>query len=215
MPKESPVERVYSALRDQIATQKFSPNESLIEYQLADEFSVSRATVKKAILMLEQDGLVTVTANKSARVRSFSKKEVLDFLSLRQVLEGYIVRLAVPEFTQKDINEMESILAEMEKCKEQGLLVEYSENNQRFHDKIMDLCPNHLARDITATLKTQMRKYNTRTILVPGRAKHSFLEHTAIFDAIKARAPETAEQAMRFHLANVKAEFEENFELFQ
>ena len=214
MPKESPVERIYHALRERITTQKFSPNESLIEYHLAEEYGVSRATVKKAIMMLEQDGLVTVTANKSAKVRSFSKKEVLDFLSFRQELEGYIVRLAVPEFTPEDIAELEVIAQQMKEFKEQGQLVEYSKNNQLFHNKIMDVCPNRLAVDITRSLKMQMRKYNTRTILVPGRADHSLLEHTAILDAIKARAPQAAEQAMRFHLANVKAEFEENFELF-
>ena len=110
MPEERPFDRVYHALRDKIINQQLSPNESLVEYQLAKEYSVSRATAKKAILMLEQDGLVTVETNKSAKVRSFSKKEVHDFLEFRQELEGYIARLAAPLFTAQDIEDLESIL---------------------------------------------------------------------------------------------------------
>ena len=214
MQQERPLDRIYHLLREKITSQQLSPNETLIEYQLAKEYSVSRVTAKKAILMLEQDGLVTVEPNKSARVRSFSKQEVLDFLAFRQELEGYIVRLAVPNFSSEDIKELEGILMTMKADKEAGRLVEYSRNNQRFHNKIMDVCPNRLAVEVTANLKTQMRKYNTRTILVPGRAEHSFAEHSAVLKAIRERSPEDAEQAMRLHLANVQREFEENYDLF-
>lgn len=214
MQQERPLDRIYHTLREKITSQQLSPNETLIEYQLAKEYSVSRVTAKKAILMLEQDGLVTVEPNKSARVRSFSRKEVLDFLAFRQELEGYIVRLAVPNFSPEDMRELEGILMTMKADKEAGRLAEYSRNNQRFHNKIMDVCPNRLAVEVTANLKTQMRKYNTRTILVPGRAEHSFAEHSAVLKAIRERSSEDAEQAMRLHLANVQREFEENYDLF-
>ena len=214
MSEERPLDRIYHALRDKIISQQLSPNESLIEYHLAKEYGVSRATAKKAILMLEQDGLVVVEANKSARVRSFSRQEVHDFLEFRTELEGYIARLAAPLFTDQDVEELEAILTRMKAHKEAGQLVEYSRNNQLFHNKIMEICPNRLAVEVTSNLKAQMRKYNTRTILVPGRADHSFAEHSAILEAIRRRSPEDAEKAMRYHIANVQKEFEENFELF-
>ena len=214
MSEERPVDRVYRTLKEQISSRQLSPNESLIEQQIAQECGVSRATVKKAILMLEQDGLVLVEANKSARVRAFSKAEVHDFLEFRQELEGYIARMATPYFSDQDIADLERIIEEMRVFKEAGQLMEYSKNNQVFHNKIMEKCPNHLAVEITQTLKTRMRKYNTRTILVPGRADHSFAEHNAILDAIRRHSPEDAEKAMRYHIAQVQKEFEENFELF-
>ena len=214
MSEERPLDRIYHSLRDKILNQQLSPNESLVEYQLAREYGVSRATAKKAILMLEQEGLVVVEANKSARVRSFSRQEVHDFLEFRQELEGYIARLAAPLFTEKDIQELEEIIAEMQGYKEAGRLVEYSHDNQRFHQKIMDVCPNRLAVEVTTNLKAQMRKYNTRTILVPGRADHSFAEHSAILEAIRNHSPEDAEKAMRNHIAQVQKEFEDNIELF-
>lgn len=213
MPTETASMRVYKALRQKIINNEYSPSESLIESSLAAEYGISRNTLKKVFMMLEQEGLVTVEVNKSVRVRSFSRQEVLDFLEFRQELEGYIIRLAVPHFTEEDIRELETILNQMYEFKLQNRLVEYSAHNQRFHNKIFDCCPNRLAVEVTQNLKNQMRKYNTRTILVPGRAEKSFAEHREILSAIKERSPERAEKAMRYHLANVRREFDENFDL--
>lgn len=213
MYNESPTTRVYNNLRQKIIIGDYSPAESLIESNLANEYQISRNTMKKVILMLEQDGLVTVETNKSAKVRAFSKQEVMDFLEFRQVLEGYIVRMAVAYFTDKDIEELEEILAIMLECKIQNRLAEYSKNNRRFHDKIFSMCPNKLSVEVTCNLKNQMRKYNTRTILVPGRAEQSYAEHMAIFLAIKSKSPALAEKNMQFHLANVLKEFSDNYDL--
>ena len=46
-------------------------------------------------------------------------------------------------------------------------------------------------------------RFQYRTILLPGRAEHSFAEHSAIVDAVAAGNPEEAEAAMRTHLTHV------------
>jgi DNA-binding GntR family transcriptional regulator len=66
---------------------------------------------------------------------------------------------------------------------------------------------------MTINLKNQMSKYNTKTILVPGRDSQSFAEHSAIYDAIKNRDPELAEALMVRHISNVRKTFEENYTL--
>ena len=91
---------VYEKLRERIERGYYSPAESLPEIELAAEYSVSRNTIKKALLMLEKDSLVAIEQNKGAKVRSYSKSEIMDFLELRAELEGFIVRLAVPMFTK-------------------------------------------------------------------------------------------------------------------
>ena len=46
-------------------------------------------------------------------------------------------------------------------------------------------------------------RYQYRTILIPGRPTASQAEHAAIVEAVIAREPEKAEEAMRRHLFNV------------
>lgn len=204
---------VYEKLRERIEQGYYSPAESLPEIELAAEYSVSRNTIKKALLMLEKDSLVVIEQNKGAKVRSYSKAEIMDFLELRAELEGFIVRLAVPKFTKKDIQKLESLLAAMEQRRINADLLGYSALNQEFHALIYEVCPNKMATDLLVKLKSQMRKYNAKTILVPGRDAHSFEEHGKILEAIRNKNAAAAEECMRSHVDNVRKTFEEYYAL--
>lgn len=94
-----------------------------------------------------------------------------------------------------------------------GELAEYSQLNQEFHKRIFDTCPNHMAVEVTWTLKSQMRKYNTKTILIPFRPERSFAEHTTIAQAIRDRDVAAAEKAMKEYLNNVREAFLQNSSL--
>ena len=204
---------VYEKLKEKIESGYYSPAESLPEVELATEYDVSRNTIKKALLMLESDCCVTIEQNKGAKVRSYSRKEVMDYLQLRVELEGFLVRLAVPCFSDADIERMQEIFEQMGARREANDLMGYSALNQKFHGIIYSTCPNRTAADLLRRLKAQMRKYNTKTILVPGRGDNSYAEHAAILNAIRNRDAAEAEACVRRHVENVRKTFEENFSL--
>lgn len=205
--------QVYEALKKKIIKGEYSPSESLPEQELSNQYGVSRNTIKKALLMLEKENLVTIELNKGAKVRSYSLNEVLEFLELRACLEGFIIRLAVPVFTEDQLHKLEQTLEIMREFYESHQLLLYSQNNQIFHQTIYDACPNRTAVNMTINLKTQMSKYNTKTILIPGRDDQSFSEHHSIYEAIKCRDAELAQALMTRHILNVRRTFEENFSL--
>lgn len=213
MAKVTPTTMVYEKLKEKIESGVYSPAESLPEVELANEFEVSRNTIKKALLMLESDSYVTIEMNKGAKVRSYSQKEVLDYLQLRIELEGFIMRLAVPCFTDADIDRLETIFDQMGQRRAAKDLLGYSALNQQFHSIIYEICPNKTATELLLRLKAQMRKYNAKTILVPGRDSNSYVEHRAILDAIRNRDVIAAESAVRTHVENVRKTFEEHFTL--
>ena len=204
---------VYDDLKQKIIKGIYKPSENLREVELATYYGVSRNTVKKALLMLEKDNYIVLEKNKGAKVKAYSKQEVLEFLEIRGVLEGFILKLTVPVITDSEINHLEEIVNEMKKRKDNRNLLEYSVKNQEFHQTIYSACPNKTLVDITVNLKNQMRKYNTKTILVPGRDEQSYSEHSAILDAIKNRNAELAEQLMQIHIENVRQTFKDNFDL--
>ena len=80
MIKTNQTTMVYENLKERIEQGYYSPAESLPEIDLASEYNVSRNTIKKALLMLENDAFVTIEQNQGAKVRSYSKVEVLEFL---------------------------------------------------------------------------------------------------------------------------------------
>ncbi len=213
MARTNPTTMVYESLKEKILSGAYSPSESLPEMELSKEYNVSRNTIKKALLMLENDSYVTIEMNKGAKVRSYSTQEVLDYLQLRVELEGFIVRLAVPCITEEQFQRMEGIFTQMGQCRTTGDLVGYSALNQQFHSILYDACPNKTARDILVRLKLQMRKYNMKTILVPGRDALSYEEHRAILEAVRVRDAAQAERCVRTHVDNVRKTFKENLPL--
>ena len=213
MAKTNQTTIVYEQLKEKIESGAYSPAESLPEVELAKEYGVSRNTVKKALLMLESDAYGTIEQNKGAKVRSYSKREVMDYLQLRVELEGFIIRLAVPCFTDADVAQLVSIFEEMGRRKQANDLLGYSALNGKFHGIIYQTCPNKTATDLLLRLKAQMRKYNTKTILVPGRGDNSYAEHEAILRAVQIRDAAAAEACMRRHVENVRGTFGENFSI--
>lgn len=203
---------VYNKIKKKIETGEYSPAQSLPEAALAKEYNVSRNTIKKALLMLENDAYVTMDLNKGAKVRSYSKSEVLQFLELREVLEGFIIQKAVPVITVTDIARLKSILDRMAQYKSNDDLLNYSKCNQEFHNVIYASCPNQTAVDTTVKLKRQMRKYNSKTILIHGRAGQSLKEHTDIYTAISKRDAEKAAECIRLHIRNVRNTFDQYYE---
>ena len=210
---ETQTTTVYNKIKAQIEGGEYSPAQSLTEAALAQEHGVSRNTIKKALLMLENDGYVTMDLNKGAKVASYSKTEVLQFLELREMLEGFIIRLAVPAFKDSDIKKLGKLLEQMNAYKEAGELLKYSQCNQEFHRMIYAACPNQPAVEVTLRLKNQMKKYNSKTILIPGRSDHSLQEHTEIYEAIRDRDADRAEICIKKHIHNVRDVFEQYYAL--
>ena len=213
MAKTNQTGMVYEKLKDRIERGVYSPAESLPEVELAREFDVSRNTIKKALLMLEADAYITLEPNKGAKVRSYSKQEVLEYLELRVELEGFIVRLAVEHIDKRTLEKLERIYEKMSACREANDLMGYSALNQQFHSLIYDACPNKAATGLLRHLKNQMRKYNGKTILVPGRDAHSYEEHGKILAAIRAGDAAAAEACTRQHVQSVRKTFEDYYSL--
>lgn len=204
---------VYESLKNKIIKGEYSPSENLREQDLSNQYNVSRNTIKKCLLLLEKEGLVVIELNKGAKVRSYSLEEVLEYLDLRACLEGFIIRRAVPAFTEEQISKLEEILMTMKNHYNNNELIQYSQYNLVFHQMIYDACTNRTAVDLAINLKNQMRKYNTKTILIPGRSTQSYDEHYAILQAIKHRDAELGEALMLRHINNVRKVFEENYSL--
>ena len=205
--------QVHQELRQRILDGVFRPSESLTEVTLASKMGVSRNTVRKALLKLESENLVVIEENKRARVRWFSIEEVTQYLEVRELLEGFVVRQSVPFLGNTEIKEMRSILSEMKKSLKARDFIRYSQLNWRFHDVIYRVCPNRPAVDMVMAIKNQLKRYNIKTMLVQGRGEDSLDEHTKILSALERRDGNDADLQMRRHIVNLRSVLKRHSEL--
>ena len=190
-------------LREAIVTGRFQPSERLIESDLARELGVGRSAVRTALARLEHEGLVEHERHRGARVRLVGAREAVEILETRAVLEGLAARAAAVQATPEDVEDLEQILAEMRRRLDAGDLLGASDQNAVLHGRILAISGHATAARLIATLKSQLVRFQYRTILLPGRSEHSFGEHEAIVQAIAGHDPDAAERAMRTHLSHV------------
>jgi DNA-binding GntR family transcriptional regulator len=190
-------------LRDAIVRGRLQPNERLIETDLARELGVGRSAVRTALVRLEHEGLVEHERNRGARVRLIGKDEAVEILEARAVLEGLAARQAARKATSQDIRDLRAILAQMCALLDTGDLLGASDQNATLHRKVLELAGHDTAGRLISALKSQLVRFQYRTILLPGRSDRSFAEHRAVVDAIAAGDGDAAEEAMRTHLSHV------------
>ncbi len=190
-------------LRDAIVTGRFQPNQRLVEAELTEALGVGRSAVRTALARLEQEGLVEHERNRGARVRLVAEREAVEILEARAVLEGLVARQAASKATSLDVEALRRVLDRMRRLLDRGDLLGASDENAMLHRRLLEIAGHETATRLIATLKSQLVRFQYRTILLPGRSERSFAEHRAIVEAVASRDPEGAEAAMRAHLSHV------------
>ena len=101
---------IVESLRESILDGALAPGMQVRQELLAEQFGVSRVPVREALRQLEAEGLVYSELHKGAFVASRSLDEVVEMLDIRIGLEVRALKLALPNFTKKTIQEAERIL---------------------------------------------------------------------------------------------------------
>jgi DNA-binding GntR family transcriptional regulator len=196
-------ERVTDVIRGAIVRGEYAPNQRLIEADLSDTFTASRATVRTALLELANEGLVERLPNRGSRVRAISIDEAIEILEVRIGVEGLCAAKTAASVTDDEIAEFLQLRQDMIVAVADGDLVEYSRLNQLLDQRVRILSRHATASEVLGRLHAQSVRHQFKLSSRPQRAKISVLEHAAIIDAIVARDPDAAEQAVRVHLRSV------------
>ena len=190
-------------LRQAIIEGRFFPNERLVEEDLVRRFGGTRAAVRLALAVLEQQGLVVRERNRGARVRLVTEREAIEIIEIRAMLEALVARHAAQHATLVDIGRLQSRLADMEALSAVNDLVGYSDANTEFHAEIARIARHASAAHMLAGLRAQTVVFQFRPLAEPGRASEVDAEHRALVAAIASGDEDAAEAAMRLHVDNV------------
>lgn len=207
-------EIAYAYIKARILDGTFRPAQRLVEAQLVEDIGVSRNTVKKALMLLSREGLVTIEDNKGATIRSLDLGEVAEYYEIRIALEKIIVQHAAKNITKSDLDEMSSLLDKMKSLSTVKDFDAYSECNRQFHNIIYAAARKPIITDIIQNIKTQLKRFQIKTMLVPGRADHSLEEHEAILNALRNHDAVVAEKVIVTHVSHVVETITEYKNLF-
>jgi GntR family transcriptional regulator, transcriptional repressor for pyruvate dehydrogenase complex len=180
------------------------------ERELAEQFNVSRPSVREALIALELEGYVDIRPGSGVFVTmpknpapDYSRSEgPLEVIRARSLIEGEIVAEAARRMKLKDIAALKQILLEMEG--READKTPCISADREFHLYIAKKADN----DVLARIVTEL--FDQRNSLLATRFGAHFdnpktwvavlSEHRKILAALTARDPEKARRAMRYHL---------------
>lgn len=214
------VQRLYLQVADQlrklIRQGALAPGERLPpERDLAEKFGVARPTIREAMIALEIAGLVQIRSGSGAYVLDPADRSLpsppdtgpgpFEILEARMLLEAEACALAAERISARQLRELKRFLKDMEKENLQQTVTEQAD--QAFHCLIAEATGNSAIistvswlwklrneSEISTHFHQRLREEGSRPIVD---------DHRSILNALEARDPEAARNAMRNHLQRV------------
>jgi len=191
-----------------IIDEQFQPGERLKEVELALSFGVSRATIREALRILENRGLVNILPQRGARVTELSPKELEDLFEIRAALLGVASRRLAERGTDADRRYVREAVKALEASLDDATA--YARASARLVGDITRLAGNEQIDSYITELSQRFGRYARLGLASRERRDESIATWRKLARAITARDGESAEAVHRkLALRNLAAGLEE------
>jgi DNA-binding FadR family transcriptional regulator len=215
--RASVVDSVIERLEELIFS-RLEPGEVLpSEGQLAEALGVSRLSVREATRTLAARGLLEISKGRRPRIAAPNgmlvghffqialrrdPRALLDLLEVRRALEVHIAGLAARRATSGDIADMEMSIEAMRAAGHE--FGAFHTADVRFHENLAAASGNRMLVFVIEAFAEPLSESRQRSfaghLARGGHVGDVIQQHEAILNAVRARNPEVAAQAMREHL---------------
>lgn len=193
----------YEGIRKAITLGDLVPAQRLVEQELAEQYAVTRGSIRSALFDLSAEGLVERVPNRGSRVRVVTIEEAVAITEVRMMLEGLCAAKAATRATAEEAAELCELGAQMRTAVERGDPVRYSQLNTELHSRVRELGHQPVAVEVLERLNAQLVRHRFRLSQRDGRPRQSLGEHLEIIEAIASHDPERASRAVHAHLSSV------------
>ena len=205
-------DRIFSLIKEAIVEGHIPAGGKISEPELARQHGVSRGSLREAIARLEARKLVERKPNLGARVVLLSYEQLIEIFQVREALEGMSARLAAQHMSDREIEELQRLLAQHGEqiAEQQGQAYFQKQGDLDFHYRIVQGSKNQqLIGLLCNDLYHLMRMYRYQFGMRSKRSQQAYEEHHYLLNAIAARDAEMAELLMRQHIRSSRRNVEE------
>ena len=200
------------AIAEAIRNEVYRVHERLpAERELASHYDVSRGTLRSALALLEQDGLVERKVGSGTFVlpqaidneasQFADTTSPMQLMQVRNMLEPAIVDLAVSHAAGRDLEQLRKALERVESA---TTAEQFSIADEAFHQTIAQACDNPLMmwiyEQVNEVRRHQLWRASRGKVLSTDNMAQYNIQHRAIFEAISHRDAQTAKACMADHL---------------
>ena len=207
--------QIAANIEEMISTDQLQVGDKLPpERELAELFEVSRPTVREALCLLQQRGLVEMKIGKGTYIKEFISDTVIesierfsklsncsheDLLTVRYIIEPEIAALAAQNATDDQLAQLEQLVRNIEDKKYYHNAQRFADVDCKFHMKIAEASHNELIIAFTGGLQGGMKRW-----LISQYNRDHMTEscniHRCLYEALTMRNPVAAREAMQNHM---------------
>lgn len=199
--KKRPAEQLTAdELRRLITTGQLPPGSRITEASVAQQFDVSRGTLRAALQQLSQEGLIVLTPYTGWTVMSIRPQDLWELYTLRASLESMAGRLAIEKLTPEGAQALEDTFEQLQFARHQGepdaVVVD---RDFDIHKKIVELAGHGRLREHYRMVEQQIRLFVASTYVHTNDPKASLDNHFAIVEAIVRKDAAGATRLLEEH----------------
>ncbi|MGW6569477.1 FadR/GntR family transcriptional regulator [Streptomyces sp. NPDC054975] len=196
-------DQVITELRNQITSGEWPVGSRIpTEPELVDQLGVARNTVREAVRALAHNGLLDIRQGSGTYVvatselagvmhRRFADSDPRHIAELRSTLESSAARLAAHRRTDRDMKQLDALLAGREEAWASGDAERFVTADGAFHHAVVVASHNEVLTELYADLGHVLRQWLRDDLGQELRPEHH-MDHGRLVEAIRSGDAETA-----------------------
>jgi DNA-binding GntR family transcriptional regulator len=201
IPRQSLTSAVAEKLREQIIRGEIPEGAQLRQDAIANQYQVSRIPVREALRQLDAEGLITIVPNRGAVVPALSPEDVEELFTIRALLEPEVLKLSIPELTEDDFANAESILRNyMDELRREQHVSAWGRLNWDFHSILYSRANRPHMMNIIRNVNANGERYTRLQLYLTHGMKRANREHHEILQLCRKRDVKGACELLRGHI---------------
>ncbi len=202
------VDDVRRALEDAILCGDMRPGDRLPVAQIAEEFNVSLTTVREALLMLENQGLVVNRPRQGAFVTRLSGQDAYELCQARALLESFAVTSGLDQIDVGFIARLQTLVEEMRACRLPQDLPILIRIDLAIHEAIIKLADSQRIFELWSGLSGQIGALIMRSMEQQASATSDIVGlHQELVDALATGDMDLARRTIVHHYLRDRSEY--------
>lgn len=205
-PLETSVrEQTIESLRRSILNFELRPGQRLIEREFIERLGISRTTFREAIRELAAEGLLTVVAQKGARVSAPTLDEAIDLYEARVALECLIVTRFVERAEERDVRQLKAAVRHFKRVSARTAdTLELLRAKELFYEVLVRGARSLALQQLLEGIKGRVHVLRATSLSRSGRAAETVAELEGIVSAIAQRDGVLASKLCAEHVRNAR-----------
>lgn len=208
MEKEKVSEKSsYIKLKELILDRHILPGQRMTEVFLAEKMDISRIPVREAIQQLVHEGFIERTGKNGYQIKEYNEQDIIDLYNYREALDGMLARLFTQRMDSSQLYYLEMNVEVMHEKLTDFNQQAFSKIDLEFHRIIARGARNSQMEHQHEIILEKViyvadniyveNKEIQKEIQITQSCEKTYRQHLQIFNAIKERDPDKAENSAR------------------